>query len=602
MRLSRAAVLALTVVSCAPPEEDAPATSGAFTGGGGSVGISSRATRPLIGGTVLVSPDGTQAVVSDPERDIVSFISLTRNLVSSYVQLAAGAQPSRATWNAQGLVQVVLRGTGEVATIDPATATVVSTQIVCPEPRGIAWDSTHQATLVACATGELVTMREHELEVRHFDADLRDVTVKDGRVKLSAFRAPRVFELDATPFSLPAVVADRPMSPTAAYRMLEGANVTIVVHQDAADDNVQQPPPPATPPTATTPPSAPIPAYYGNGPVVPPCNGAVVRSAVTLLSGNTVVGRLQLPGVLPIDAALSPNGQELVVIHAGNSELVRLPVSTIQGRTPAACAPVSATPAVNAQGAPLPPLLGSPIGVAFTPSGDLLVHSREPPALFVISRRTAVPARISLRGSTVETPGQRLFHQGLGGISCASCHPEGLEDGHVWTLEGKRRRTQSLAGGLLKTAPFHWDGSLRNLEAVLDETFVRRMGGTKPEPTVVRSLEAMLAGIPAPRAPTRAETIDPVRGRAAFEKATCTACHGGALMTNGHTMDVGSGGPLQVPSLVGLGRRGPWMHDGCARTLEERFTNVACGGRNHGGYATLTPEEQHDLVGWLGQL
>lgn len=597
MKLGRAAVLALAVISCTPEEE--PEFSGTTTGGGGSTGTGVTShTRPLVGGTVVVNADGTLAAVSDPERDLVSFVGLTRLLLQGTVQLPVGSQPSRATWNAQGLLQVVLRGTGEVATIDPATATVVSTQIVCAEPRGIAWDATQEATLVACATGELVTMRGHELEVRRLDADLRDVTVKDGHVKVSAFRAPRVFELDAAPVVLPAVLADRPMSPTAAYRMLERGDVTIVVHQDAADDNVQ-----STPPTTpTTPTTRTVPAYYGNGPTASACNRAVVRSAVTLLSGSRVVGRAQLPGVLPIDAALSRDGLELAVIHAGNSELVRLPLSTLQGRTPSACAPVSAPPPVNAQGAPIPPALGSPIGVAYTPSGDLLVHSRDPSALFVISRRTNAPVRVPLKGWGIETAGQKLFHQGLGGISCASCHPEGLEDGHVWTLEGKRRRTQSLAGGLLKTAPFHWDGSLRNLEAVLDETFVRRMGGTKPDAAVVRSLEAMLAALPAPKPPSSASVIDAARGRAAFEKAACTACHRGAQLTNGLTMDVGSGGPLQVPSLVGLGRRGPWMHDGCAKTLEERFSNVTCGGRSHGSVSSLTPEEQQDLVAWLGQL
>lgn len=597
MKLGRAAVLALAVISCTPEEE--PEFSGTTTGGGGSTGTGvTSQTRPLVGGTVVVNADGTLAAVSDPERDLVSFVGLTRLLLQGTVQLPVGSQPSRATWNAQGLLQVVLRGTGEVATIDPATATVVSTQIVCAEPRGIAWDATQEATLVACATGELVTMRGHELEVRRLDADLRDVTVKDGHVKVSAFRAPRVFELDAAPVVLPAVLADRPMSPTAAYRMLERGDVTIVVHQDAADDNVQ-----STPPTTpTTPTTRTVPAYYGNGPTASACNRAVVRSAVTLLSGSRVVGRAQLPGVLPIDAALSRDGLELAVIHAGNSELVRLPLSTLQGRTPSACAPVSAPPPVNAQGAPIPPALGSPIGVAYTPSGDLLVHSRDPSALFVISRRTNAPVRVPLKGWGIETAGQKLFHQGLGGISCASCHPEGLEDGHVWTLEGKRRRTQSLAGGLLKTAPFHWDGSLRNLEAVLDETFVRRMGGTKPDAAVVRSLEAMLAALPAPKPPSSASVIDAARGRAAFEKAACTACHRGAQLTNGLTMDVGSGGPLQVPSLVGLGRRGPWMHDGCAKTLEERFSNVTCGGRSHGSVSSLTPEEQQDLVAWLGQL
>ena len=47
------------------------------------------------------------------------------------------------------------------------------------------------------------------------------------------------------------------------------------------------------------------------------------------------------------------------------------------------------------------------------------------------------------------------------------------------------------------------------------------------------------------------------------------------------------GGAFQVPSLVGIGTRGPFMHDGCAATLRDRF-NPACGGAQHGMTDKLT--------------
>lgn len=584
IRRTAAAVLVVLGVSCAPEEEEVVVSAS----GGGGVVPNARPSRPLVGGTVLVGDEGRQAVVSDPEHDAVFLVSLSTRKVRGTISLAAGAQPSRAIWPRGGMVQVVLRGTGEVATIDPGAIKVVSTKQVCPEPRGIAWDEAHQATLVACASGELVTVHGQETTVRRFDADLRDVLVSPTAVTLTTFRSPQVLRVDGATVPLPTVVAGRPMVPTAAYRTLETGDTTVVIHQDAADDDVRT--------TAPTPTST-IPPYYGNGQTAPSCNAAVVRSAVTLISGNAVVGSVQLPGVLPLDAALSPSGTELVVVHAGNSQLVRMPLATIRGRTPAPCAPISDTVPVGANGERLTPL-GNPIGVAFMPSGELIVHSREPPALFVLGQGTI---RISLPVASSETPGQRLFHEGVGGISCASCHPEGLEDGHVWTLDGRKRRTQSLAGGL-STAPFHWDGDLKNIAAVLDETFVRRMGGTAPELKVVRSLEAMLQEIPMPKAPTRETPVDPVRGKAAFAKAGCEACHSGPELTNDRTMDVGTGGMLQVPSLRGLAGRGPWMHDGCAKTLEERFTNEACGGKHHGSPQVLTADERKDLVSWLGQL
>ncbi|MER2566778.1 MAG: hypothetical protein ABTQ32_39000 [Myxococcaceae bacterium] len=585
MRRAGAVLVALSI-SCAPPAEEEVV---GFAAGGAAGGVGLRRARPIIGGTVIVGDEGRQAVVSDPERDVVHLISLTNRTVRATVTLPAGAQPARAIWPQGGKVQVVLRGTGAIATIDPATSKLLSTTPVCPEPRGIAWDERHQATLVACASGELVSLQGPETTVQRFDADLRDVLVGPTGVTLTTFRTPSVIQADGTTVKLPIVSAGRPMAPTAAFRSLQAAETTVVIHQDAADDDVRNTPTPMAPVS---------PPYYGNGQTVPVCNGAVVRSAVTLVSGNAAVGSVQLGGVLPVDAALSPSGTELVVVHAGNSQLIRLPLAAIRGNTPAACAPLG-DPVVTGPNGERVSAIGNPIGVAFLPSGDLLVHSREPSALHILGARSGL---IRLIGPSVETPGQRLFHDSVGGIACASCHPEGLEDGHVWTLEGRKRRTQSL-GASLTTAPFHWDGDLPNLTAVLEVTFVRRMGGTRPDPDVVKSLEAMLKAIPVPKAPTRDTPVDLVKGKAAFVKAGCEACHSGANFTNDRTMDVGTGSPLQVPSLRGLASRGPWMHDGCAKTLEERFTNEACGGgRRHGSPQVLTPEEHNHLVAWLGQL
>jgi cytochrome c553 len=49
--------------------------------------------------------------------------------------------------------------------------------------------------------------------------------------------------------------------------------------------------------------------------------------------------------------------------------------------------------------------------------------------------------------------------------------------------------------------------------------------------------------------------------------------------------------------------RTPLMHDGCASTLVERFTNAACGGGdNHGKTSQLSEEEIRDLSAYLETL
>ena len=65
-----------------------------------------------------------------------------------------------------------------------------------------------------------------------------------------------------------------------------------------------------------------------------------------------------------------------------------------------------------------------------------------------------------------------------GGLACASCHPEGREDGHVWKFaDFGSRRTQSIGGGLLGTEPFHWSGDMTDFKTLAHDVFTSRMSG-----------------------------------------------------------------------------------------------------------------------------
>jgi cytochrome c peroxidase len=78
-------------------------------------------------------------------------------------------------------------------------------------------------------------------------------------------------------------------------------------------------------------------------------------------------------------------------------------------------------------------------------------------------------------------------------------------------------------------------------------------------------------------------------------------------------MDVGTGtlprygadeaGPreaFQVPSLIGISTHAPFLHNGCAPTLRDRFG--PCGGNRHGDTSQLSPDELNDLVAYLETL
>ncbi|XXY45843.1 c-type cytochrome [Sorangium sp. So ce269] len=93
------------------------------------------------------------------------------------------------------------------------------------------------------------------------------------------------------------------------------------------------------------------------------------------------------------------------------------------------------------------------------------------------------------------------------------------------------------------------------------------------------------------------------RGEVLFNDPTlaCATCHSGEKLTNGETMDVGTGKPFQAPSLRGLAARAPYMHDGCAATLHDRFGPCG-GGDQHGVTSALTPAQIDDLVAYLETL
>src|SRR5262249_8375754 len=115
---------------------------------------------------------------------------------------------------------------------------------------------------------------------------------------------------------------------------------------------------------------------------------------------------------------------------------------------------------------------GQAVAVAYDPTGRLLVQTREP-SLVVGNRAVTLP------GNVVADTGHELFHLGTqGALACASCHPEGREDGHIWTFaQLGQRRTQAIGGGLLGTEPFHWGGDMRDFATLTHEVMSSRMSG-----------------------------------------------------------------------------------------------------------------------------
>lgn len=535
----------------------------------------------------MVAPNGTTAVASDPDRDRVLLVDIVTRSVRAEMALAPLDEPGRVVLGDGGRVYVALRGGGAVLTIDLAAKAIVGRTSVCKAPRGLAYDAGY--VHVACAGGELVSMEAMTGEVVRTlrpATDLRDVVVDGPDLLVSRFRSAELLRVDAAgqvvSVSSPLKGFGGP-SARVAWRMIGRQwGGAVMVHQLATPDVV-----------------VPSPGGYSNGslPAGPAsCSSpGIVASTVSFLDadapGTMFTATPLAQAALPVDIALSDDEVWFAVVAAGSNTITKGNLSTY--RNLGSCTPMPVQTVEQ----------GEPIAVAFV-GDDTVVQTREPAGL-VLENGTF----IAFGGESVRDTGHQLFHHAPNaklGFACASCHPEGREDGHVWTFSGVGpRRTQSLLGGVLATAPLHWDGDFGGFDSLMEDVFTGRMGGAPLSPAYRLATAAWVDSLPLLPASEPEDADAVLRGQALFESAAvgCASCHSGKLLTNNNPYYVGTDGAFQVPSLRGLALRAPYMHDGCAETLQDRFTNPSCGGGEaHGKTAQLTPAETLDLLAYLETL
>ncbi|WP_438026821.1 c-type cytochrome [Sorangium sp. So ce233] len=624
-----AALAAAAIVGCEEgeewfPDDNRPGSVGAGAGfstgafstggfdgtGGGGFGdeeavVSPVPPPPISGGTLLVTADKALAVAADPDRDRVSLVDLVTGEVEPDLALQAGDEPGRVIEGAPGTAHVALRRGGAVVTIDLATREM-HRRPVCPAPRGLAYDAKTDLLHVACAGGELVSLSSDleapPVRALRLDRDLRDVVVEGDALLVSRFRSPELLVVSKDGAVVervkpPIVVQprlERVFEPAVAWRMvpLPGGGVAMV-HQRGLVDPIDIA-------------DAPQNSYSGFD-----CTTIVTQPAVTMLrplpsEANPApappaagVGGLGF-GVLPVDMAISPDGFRGAILMAGSRMVFETPLDLLETTDALDCEFFGGQRSISVP--------GDPTAVGYDEASNLLVQLRDPPSVVRLSALTGeLVATFLLPGERRVDTGHALFH-GVGGglmpLACASCHPEGLDDGRVWSFKPiGARRTQTLAGGVIATAPLHWDGDMTDLGTIMSEVFEQRMGGPRQSDERVAAFASWLDTIkPVPLSEPADE--DAVRrGEALFNDQTvaCASCHAGEKLTDNRTVDVGTGKAFQVPSLRGLAARAPYMHDGCAATLHDRFGPCG-GGDKHGVTSTLSPAQIDDLVAYLETL
>ena len=385
---------------------------------------------PISGGTLAVVLGGSMAVASDPDHDRIALVDLDHGTLVASVVLAKGDEPGRVVADGAGRVHVVLRGGDAIADVAVPGGALLGRRSVCSLPRGIAYDAGGDRLWVACAGGELIALPAAggpSVVNYRLDRGLRDVVVAGQTLFVSLLRSAEVLIVDArtgtvsgrrrpSQAMIPNVHQGAPFSPAVAWRMVpDHRGGVLLAHQRGLTVGV-----------------APSQGGYGGG--QSNCDTAIVQSVVSRLSDQLGANAPAAPlrdVVLPVDIALSPDGTEVAIAAAGNAhakgaaDVIVYPLASLQTPT---CAPPHHDALAGAQA----------VAVAYRPDGKLVVQTRAPAAVRLLTG--GAPSITLLGGDLHADTGHDIFHSDAGaGLACASCHPEGGEDGRVWQFQGSGR-------------------------------------------------------------------------------------------------------------------------------------------------------------------
>ena len=262
-----------------------------------------------------------------------------------------------------------------------------------------------------------------------------------------------------------------------------------------------------------------------------------------------------------------------------------------------------------------------PDGVAITAEGNVLVwcaFTRNVERVDFIdakgqlatgTKMNSGPTLVASSFGDKQHEGMVLFHSAepqissRGGLACASCHPDGRDDGLSWKIEKNTLQTPLLAGRVAGTHPYKWDGGDADLKTSLTTT-MKRLGGIGLDKSQTEALAAYLEVLPAPHTPTR-DGEQVARGKKLFDSAEvgCRTCHDGVMYTDQDKHKFAGSTLLEAdtPSLVGLAASAPYFHDGSAATLEALLRDR---GAVHGMAETsrLSDQQIADLTAFLETL
>ncbi|XXF79389.1 c-type cytochrome [Myxococcaceae bacterium GXIMD 01537] len=595
---------------------------------------------------VVVGPDDTVYVSNRGERSVSV---IRRGQWEEAARVAVGVEPTGLAVSADGATLFVVNSTakdstehGTLQAIDTKTLTARWELPVGREPRGVALLENGTALVSLYYAGDVVQV----------DVSDKPRVVKAGTELYSRANALKIRSRSGLGNAQASLDPLTPMPSAVGFHPRGMADVVVAPDgkrafaptQWAREDPVGTPNPGI--------PGGGGGSLYGGG---GPCNGGPIASpGLATFEAETAtplvddLGECQPdedepdfpPTTLsspdpthpiqgPTAAVVDPSGAWLFVV---NHETDNVAVMPARGRTTAA-----SSSALGRAGAvrQVVRVGAGPNGIALTRDGrKAYVYNSFDHTLSTLvsdgSDENAVlresGARLKLAEEVLPpdvAAGRRLFFSAIDtrmtsnnvGAACATCHLEGREDGHTWNFPDGPRQTPSLAGRMMgATGPYHWSGEFSSLREFMDITVRERMGGGQVDTRMTSQLLAFIDAQPAADNPHRRETLtEPQqRGALVFKKAGCDGCHTGVALTNNSLADVGtfvvSGVQpdneqvrqrgLNTPSLLGLARSAPYLHDGSAPTLKARM-NLNRDTDQHGLTSRLSDAEVDDLIEYL---
>ncbi len=197
------------------------------------------------------------------------------------------------------------------------------------------------------------------------------------------------------------------------------------------------------------------------------------------------------------------------------------------------------------------------------------------------------------------------------GVACASCHPDGGDDGVTWSTPEGPRQTLMLAGRVHGTAPYGWTRRQGTLTQYIYDTSAR-LGGGKMLQRDMDALARYLESMPSPPAMPAKDDALVINGMKLFLDRGCAECHVGGDGTDrtSHSFEqprppndfgLGRSGEdgFDTPALRSVSLSAPYFHDGRYATLAELLADEQS---KMGSTATLGDSEREALEAYLRSL